>query len=122
MENVVKNLVNVGIGAVDSIKKIVDENTASLKSTIDELKTKGASNQSDTVTQVRENVDKALDGIDELKSKVDAFVEEQQAKLNETLEKVKASLPEIKVDDLKAKIDELSKNILGKKEETNDGE
>ena len=113
MEKIAKDIINVGIGAVESIKKIVDENTSNLQNSFQELAAKGAADQSDSATQLRENLDKAIANIDDLRTKVDGFVTEQQTKLNEALVKVQESLPDIKIDDLKAKVEELTANITG---------
>ena len=88
MEKIAKDIINVGIGAVESIKKIVDENTSNLQNSFQELAAKGAADQSDSATQLRENLDKAIANIDDLRTKVDGFVTEQQTKLNEALVKV----------------------------------
>jgi len=120
MEKIAKEILNVGIGAIETIKKIIDENTANLQNTFKELAVKGAADQSESSQKLREGVDKAISNVEELRTKVDSFVQEQQSKLNETIEKIKTSIPDLKIDDLKTKVDELTKNIksaLNKKEE-----
>jgi ABC-type transporter Mla subunit MlaD len=111
MEKIAKDIINAGIGAVETIKKIIDENTANLQNTFKEMAAKGAADTSENAQKIRENVDKALGNIEELRTKVDGYVQEQQEKLNETIDKIKTSLPDLKIDDLKTKVDELTQNI-----------
>jgi len=99
MEKIAKEIINVGIGAVEAVKKIIDENTANMQNTFKELAAKGAADTSENAQKIREGVDKAIANVDELKTKVDGFVQEQQEKFNETLEKIKTSLPDLKIDD-----------------------
>ena len=121
MDNIAKDIINVGIGAIDSIKKIVDENSQNLQNMFKELAAKGASDQSDTAIKLRESVDKAVDSLEELREKVDVFVQDQQDKLNVTIDKIKVSIPDLKIDDLKVKVEELSKNIRSSIHKNEDG-
>ena len=103
MEELVRDVINIGLGAAEKVKQVVSGDTSGLNINIDELKEKGAANESEIAQKIRETLDTALNHVQELRDKVDTILSEGQTKLSESLSKL--NLPQVNVDDLKNNFD-----------------
>jgi ElaB/YqjD/DUF883 family membrane-anchored ribosome-binding protein len=102
MEEIVRDVVNIGLGAAEKIKSIA-AGESSLNFTIEELKEKGAANESEVAVKIRDSVDDTLKKLQDLRQKVDAIVSEGQQRFSDTLASL--NLPGINIEDLKSNFD-----------------
>ena len=102
MEQIVKDIINIGLGAAEKVKEIA-AGSWSFNFTFDELKEKGAANESDIAVKIRDTVNEALTRLQDVRQKVETVVSEGQQKFSETLASL--NLPGVNIEDLKSNFD-----------------
>lgn len=124
MENLQKtlqDLLNAGIGffraSEESIKKAINE----FEKVYDELKQKGAAENSEIVANLRKSLDDIVKQIQDLNSKANQTFEEVSKQINENYQKIAQEIeklvPKEQVEQIKSKLDELNNAVKAKIEE-----
>lgn len=124
MENLQKtlqDLLNAGIGffraSEESIKKAVGE----FEKVYDELKQKGATENSEIVANLRKSLDDIVKQIQDLNSKANQTFEDVSKQINENYQKIAQEIeklvPKDQLDQIKSKLDELNSTVQAKIEE-----
>ena len=108
MENLAKDVLNAGIGVAQSVKTLVEEQSETIKKSFEELRNKGAANQSETVAKIREQVDTATATISEYTKKIEDVWNENQPKINEAVQNLRET---VKFDELKTNVEEASTKV-----------
>ncbi|WCL49340.1 phasin-related domain-containing protein [Leptospira sp. GIMC2001] len=115
MEKIVIDILNAGIGLLQSGKEGLGKATVDLEKTYGELVAKGAQDNSETAVQLRESVDKIINDIKEFTSVAGKNYDETRSKIvenyNKITEEIKSKMPEGKVEEVKAKINEVAESI-----------
>lgn len=115
MEKTILNILNAGIGLLNSGKEGLEKATIDLEKTYAEMVEKGAQDNSETAVKLREAVDKLLVDIKEFSSVAGKNYDETRTKIvenyNKITEEIKSKMPEGKVEEIKAKISEVAESI-----------
>lgn len=121
MENLQKalnDLLNVGIGffkaSEENVKKAVNE----FEKIYEELKQKGASENSEVVVNLRKNLDDIVKQLNELNSKANQTFSDVSKQINENYQKIAQEIeklvPKEQLEQFKAKLEELNSTIQSK--------
>ncbi len=121
MENLQKtlhDLLNAGIGffkaSEENVKKAINE----FEKVYDELKTKGATENSEIVANLRKSLDDIVNQINALNSKANQTFEEISRQINENYQKIAQEIeklvPKEQLEQIKAKLEELNKTVQSK--------
>lgn len=121
MENLQKalnDLLNVGIGffkaSEESVKKAVNE----FEKIYEELKQKGASENSELVANLRKNLDDIVKQLNELNTKANQTFTDISKQINENYQKIAQEIeklvPKEQLEQFKAKLEELNSTIQSK--------
>ena len=115
MEKQILDILNAGIGLLQSGKEGMDKAKGQLQTSYNELVAKGAQDNSEGSIKIRESVDKILTDIKEFSSVAGKNYDETRAKIvenyNKISEEIKSKMPEGKVESVKAKINEVADTI-----------
>jgi hypothetical protein len=115
MEKQIMDILNAGIGLLQSGKDGVEKAKVELEKTYSELTAKGAQDTSEAATKVRESLDKMLVDIKDFTSVAGKNYEETRSKIienyNKITEEIQSKMPEGKIEAVKAKIQEVAENI-----------
>jgi hypothetical protein len=115
MEKQILDILNAGIGLLQSGKEGLDKAKGQLQTSYNELVAKGAQDNSEASIKIRESVDKILTDIKEFSSVAGKNYDETRAKIvenyNKISEEIKSKMPEGKVESVKAKINEVADTI-----------
>lgn len=115
MEKLIVDILNAGIGLIQSGKEELDKTRANLEQTYKEISEKGAQDTSETAIQIRELLDKVLSDIKEFTSVAGKNYEETRTKIienyNKITEEIKNKMPEGKIEAVKEKINEVAESI-----------
>lgn len=121
MENLQKalnDLLNVGIGffkaSEESVKKAVNE----FEKIYEELKQKGASENSELVANLRKNLDDIVKQLNELNTKANQTFTDISKQINENYQKIAQEIeklvPKEQLEQFKSKLEELNSTIQSK--------
>ncbi|MCC5813414.1 MAG: chemotaxis protein [Leptospira sp.] len=115
MEKTIIDILNAGIGLLQSGKEGLEKATQDLEKTYSELVAKGSQDNSEAAVQIRESVDKVLGDIKEFTNVAGKNYEETRTKIvenyNKITEEIKNKMPEGKIEEVKAKINEVAESI-----------
>ena len=116
MEELLKKLVNLGIGATKTLQEEITNTFKKAEDFVNELIAKGESASDETSQKVKELVDKLLDSVKEYESKVKEVSESLLNTLKELREQVNLDITgSKKLEELNQKLEELSKKIEASK-------
>ncbi|MCB1192211.1 MAG: chemotaxis protein [Leptospiraceae bacterium] len=115
MEKLIVDVLNAGIGLIQSGKEELDKTKANLEVAYKEISEKGAQDTSDAAVKLRELLDKVLSDIKEFSSVAGKNYEETRTKIienyNKITEEIKNKMPEGQIEAVKAKINEVAESI-----------
>jgi len=114
MENLQKtlhDLLNAGIGFFRASEENVKKALSEIEKVYDELKQKGAAENSELVVNLRKSLDDIVKQVEDLNSKANQTFEEVSKQINENYQKIAQEIekivPKEQLEQFKAKLDEL---------------
>jgi len=112
IEKNLQDILNAGIGLFKAGEENFKTAVANLEKSFTELKSKGASDNSDAAIKIREILENTLRSAKEVQSKAETnlntFLSEAQKNYAQVLEQVKKVVGEERIRDLNTKIEELN--------------
>ncbi len=112
IEKNLQDVLNAGIGLFKSGEENFKTAVANLEKTFNDMKNKGASDNSDAAIKIREILENTLRSAKDVQAKAEqnlnVFMAEAQKNYAQVLEQVKTVVGEERIRDLNTKIDELT--------------
>lgn len=121
VEKILHDILNAGIALFRAGEGSVASAIADVKKTFEELKTKGAADNSEAAVKLRKTLDDIVKQASELNNKASSTYEESVKQLQDLYAKASAEIekivPKEQLEQIKSKIEELSKAIQERVEE-----
>ena len=121
VEKILQDVLNAGIALFRAGEDSVATAVADVKKTFEELKTKGAADNSESAVKLRKILDDIVKQAGDLSNKASSTYEDTVKQLQDLYAKASAEIekivPKEQLEQIKAKVDELSKAIQAKVEE-----
>ncbi len=118
MQKILEDVLNASIALFRTGEGNVNNAVKQLKKTFDDLKTKGASDQSDVAVKLRSTLSEISSKVDMLSDKAgDAYkdgLKQLETQFSTLVEQINKVVPADKVSQVKSRIDELKKAIKEK--------
>lgn len=115
MEKILHDVLNAGIALFRSGEDSVNKAVSDIQKTFDELKSRGAADNSEPAQKLRKNLDDIVQQTNNLSSQAGSTYNETLVKIDElyqnAMTEIQKIVPEDKVNEFKDKIDELNKTI-----------
>ncbi len=115
MEKQIQDILNAGIGLFKAGEANFKQAFETVEKTFEDLKTRGAADNSEAAVKIREVLDntiKSIKGVsDQAGSNFNLIVEEAQKNYAQVLEQIKTFVGEERIRDLNSKIEELTEYI-----------
>lgn len=118
IEKNLQDILNAGIGLFKAGEGNFKTAFANLEKTFEDLKQKGAADQSQSAVKLREALENSIRGVKDVQSKAEtnftAIMGEAQKSYAQVLEQVKNVVGEERIKDLNSRIDELAGYLKNK--------
>lgn len=112
LEKTIQDILNAGIGLFKASEENFNQALAQVEKVFEELRTKGASDQSEAAIKIREVLENTIKGVKDISSQAETnftrVLEEAQKNYAQVLDQIQAAVGEERIKDMSAKIEELS--------------
>lgn len=118
LQTTLNDLLNVGIGFFKASEENVKKAVSEIERIYEDLKQKGASENSEIVANLRKNLDNIVNQLNDLNSKANQTFEDVSKQINENYQKIAQEIekivPKEQLDQFKTKLEELTTTIQNK--------
>ncbi len=112
LEKTIQDILNAGIGFFKASEENLSQALTQVEKVFEELRTRGASDQSEAAVKIREVLENTIKGVKDISSQAEnnfgRVLEEAQKNYSQVLEQIQKAVGEERINDLNSKIDELS--------------
>ena len=115
LEKTIQDILNAGIGLFKASEENFNQALGQVEKVFEELRTKGASDNSEAAVKIREVLENTIKGVKDISSQAESnfsnILEEAQKNYAQVLEQIQATVGEDRIKDMSSKIEELSSYI-----------
>lgn len=123
LEQNIQDILNAGIGLFKAGEESLQSALGAVQSAFEDLKTKGATDESDVALKIREVLDNSIKGVQEISSQAEAnlnkVVSEAQKNYAQVLDQAKQLVGDERIADLNDRFEDLASFVKERSDEMN---